>query len=155
MYRAIDERGQVVDVLLRAHRDPESARVLFVLAMYHPRVAPEEMITDKHPAYARAIREEVPPGRCICKSGCTERAGRTQSRLSVHTSRRRIGGGRCAASSRSAPGNAREGDELARAAQRGDVAAPDPPSEKRCSPHARAGAAATFAWLAEGLRVAA
>jgi len=56
-------------VLLRAHRDLDSARACFVLAIRRRRAAPDEVITDKHPAYARAVREEVP------------RATHTQSRL--------------------------------------------------------------------------
>ncbi len=59
-YRAIDGHGQVVDVLLRAHRDLDSARACFVLAVYRRQRAPEEVSTDKHPAYGRAIRDEVP-----------------------------------------------------------------------------------------------
>jgi hypothetical protein len=59
LYRAIDERGQMVDVMLRTHRDLDSARAFFVLAVYRSRAAPEEIITDKYPAYLRAIREEV------------------------------------------------------------------------------------------------
>jgi hypothetical protein len=40
--------------------------------------------------------------------------------------------------------------------QRGDVAAPDTGAGSDAGPHARARAAATtFAWLADGLRVAA
>ena len=49
-----------------------------------------------------------------------------------------------------------EGVELARAVQRGHVAAPDAVFGDGAGPHARARVAATtFAWLAEGLRVAA
>ena len=49
LYRAIDEAGQVVDVLLRAHRDLASARAFFLLATYRRRATPNEVITDKHP----------------------------------------------------------------------------------------------------------
>ena len=49
-----------------------------------------------------------------------------------------------------------EGVELARAVQRGDVAAPQATVDNDASPHTRARAAATtFTWLADGLRVAA
>ncbi len=49
-----------------------------------------------------------------------------------------------------------EGVELARAVQRGDVAAPEATVDGDASPHTRARAAAmTFTWLADGLRVAA
>ncbi len=49
-----------------------------------------------------------------------------------------------------------EGIELARAVQRGHVAAPDRPSAGDAGHHARARAAATtFLWLADNLGVAA
>ncbi len=39
--RAIDERGQAVDVVVRTHRDLAGARACFVLATYRRRSAPE------------------------------------------------------------------------------------------------------------------
>jgi transposase-like protein len=50
LYRAIDEDGQVGDVLLREHRDLASARACFA----------EEVITDGHQAYRRATKEPAP-----------------------------------------------------------------------------------------------
>ncbi len=47
-YRALDERGQVVDVPLRRHRDLDCARACFVLATYRRRATPEEVVTDRH-----------------------------------------------------------------------------------------------------------
>jgi transposase-like protein len=60
LYRAVDEAGQVVDVLLRAHRDLESARAFFRQAIGRCGSTPQEIVTDKHRAYPRAIREELP-----------------------------------------------------------------------------------------------
>lgn len=59
-YRAIDAGGQVIDVLLRTHRDLDSARTFFVLAAHRRRRAPEEVITDNRPADGRAVRDAVP-----------------------------------------------------------------------------------------------
>jgi hypothetical protein len=104
LYRAIDEHGQVMDVLLRARRDLDSTRAFFVLAPYRRRAAPEKVITDKHPAYERAVRDEV-PGHSIGRAACTARTGRTPRRSRGPTSRRRTGYARCAGSSPSAPDN--------------------------------------------------
>ncbi|HSH77345.1 MAG TPA: IS6 family transposase [Herpetosiphonaceae bacterium] len=156
LYRAIDEVGQVVDVLLRARRDLASARAFFVLATYRRRAVPEEVLTDKHPAYARAVREEV-PGAVHMQSGLHRASGPdtkpiershvpTKDRLrpmrglqSIRTGQRTI-----------------EGVELVRAVRRGHVTPPGAVTDGHIGPHVRArAAAATFAWLADGLRVAA
>jgi len=156
LYRAIDEYGQVVDVVLRTHRDLGSARAFFVLATYRRRTTPEEVIIDKHPAYVRAIREEV-PGAVHVQSGLHRASGPdtkpiershvpTKDRLrpmrglqSVRTGQRVI-----------------EGVELAQAVRRDHVTAPDTVFGDSAGPHARARATVTtFTWLADGLRVAA
>ena len=56
LYRAVDEHGQVVDVLLRAQRDLVSARAFFEQAIARRGVRPKVVITDKHAAYRRAVR---------------------------------------------------------------------------------------------------
>ena len=56
LYRAVDAVGQVVDVLLRERRDLESARAFFDLAIARRGVRPTVVISDKHPAYRRAVR---------------------------------------------------------------------------------------------------
>jgi transposase-like protein len=60
LYRAIDEDGQVVDVLLREHRDLDSATAFFARAIDRRGVTPTAVITDGHPAYRRAINEHAP-----------------------------------------------------------------------------------------------
>jgi putative transposase len=60
LYRAVDEHGQVVDVLLREQRDTESARAFFRQARRRTGTTPTEVITDHHPPYVRAVREELP-----------------------------------------------------------------------------------------------
>jgi transposase-like protein len=59
LYRAVDETGQVVDVLLRVHRDLESARAFFEQATRRRGTRPDTVVTDKHPAYARAVRRHA------------------------------------------------------------------------------------------------
>ena len=60
LYRAVDETGQVVDVLLREHRDLDSARAFLRQARRRRAARPETVITDKHAAYGRAVRRHVP-----------------------------------------------------------------------------------------------
>lgn len=154
LYRAIDEADQVVDIVLRTRRDLESARAFFILATCRRRPTPDEASTDKHPAYAQAIRDEV-PGATHTQSGLHRKSGPdtkpiarshvpTKDRLrpmrglqSIRTGQRAI-----------------EGVVLARAVQRGHIAMPGTPPV--ANPHARARTVATtFDRLADGLRVAA
>src|SRR5687767_6738153 len=60
LYRAVDETGQVVDVLLREHRDLDSARAFLRQARRRRAARPGTVITDKHPAYGRAVRRHAP-----------------------------------------------------------------------------------------------
>jgi transposase-like protein len=60
LYQAIDEAGQVIDVLLREHRDLASAKAFLAQAITRRGVTPTEVITDGHQAYQRAIREAAP-----------------------------------------------------------------------------------------------
>jgi transposase-like protein len=59
LYRAVDERGQVIDVLLRERRDLASARAFFDQAIARRGVRPTVVITDKHAAYPRAVRRRT------------------------------------------------------------------------------------------------
>jgi transposase-like protein len=59
LYRAIDEHGQVVDVLLREHRDTDSAEAFFAQALGRSGQAPSAIITDHHQPYVKAIRRAV------------------------------------------------------------------------------------------------
>ena len=56
LYRAVDDHGQVVDVLLRERRDLASARAFFAHAIRRRRVRPDHVVTDKHQPYVRATR---------------------------------------------------------------------------------------------------
>ena len=59
MYRAVDERGQVVDVLLREHRDTASAEAFFAQALSRSGQVPSAIITDHHQPYIKAIQRSV------------------------------------------------------------------------------------------------
>jgi IS6 family transposase len=60
LYRAIDQFGQVIDVLVSPKRDIASTRRFFTRALEH-RPSPTEVITDKAAVYPPVL-EEIAPG---------------------------------------------------------------------------------------------
>ena len=59
LYRAIDQDGQVLDVLLSARRDLAAARRFFSRALRAGTI-PAEVTTDRAPAYPRLLDELIP-----------------------------------------------------------------------------------------------
>ena len=59
LYRAIDQHGQVIDVLLSARRDLAAARRFFNRALRAGTI-PAEVTTDRAPAYLRVLDELIP-----------------------------------------------------------------------------------------------
>ena len=59
LYRAIDQYGQVIDVLLSERRDLAAARRFFTRALRAGTI-PVEVTTDRAPAYPRVLDELVP-----------------------------------------------------------------------------------------------
>ena len=59
LYRAVDQYGQVIDVLLSEQRDTAAARRFFTRALAHG-AAPVEVTTDKAGPYIRVLDELVP-----------------------------------------------------------------------------------------------
>ncbi len=59
LYRAIDQHGQVIDVLASERRDQLAARRFFQRALIHGR-QPTEVTTDKAPVYPRVLDELLP-----------------------------------------------------------------------------------------------
>jgi transposase-like protein len=49
VYRAVDQYGQVIDVLLSARRDAAAARRFFTRALCTLKVIPMEVVTDAAP----------------------------------------------------------------------------------------------------------
>jgi IS6 family transposase len=62
MYRAIDQFGQVIDVLVSTKRDLAATRRFFTKALEHG-PSPTEVTTDRAPAYPRVL-DELLPGAC-------------------------------------------------------------------------------------------
>jgi transposase-like protein len=60
VYRAVDQHGQVIDVLVSARRDGEAARRFFRRGLGRLKVRPSEVVTDKAPFYPRVLDELVP-----------------------------------------------------------------------------------------------
>jgi transposase, IS6 family len=59
LYRAIDQYGQVIDVLVSQKRDLATTRRFFTRALEHG-AYPTEVNTDRAPAYTRVIEELIP-----------------------------------------------------------------------------------------------
>jgi transposase-like protein len=60
VYRAIDQFGQVIDVLVSARRDAETARRFFQQAIGVTFVTPTEVTTDQAPVYPAVLEERLP-----------------------------------------------------------------------------------------------
>jgi transposase-like protein len=64
LYRAIDQYGQVIDVLVSEKRDLAATRRFFVRALEH-RTRPTEVTTDRAAAYPRMLDELLPAARYV------------------------------------------------------------------------------------------
>ena len=62
--RAIDQLGQVIDVLVAAKRDLAATRRFFTQALEHGS-SPTEVTTDRAPAYLRVLDELLPSARHV------------------------------------------------------------------------------------------
>lgn len=153
LYRAVDEDGQAVDVLLREHRDSAAAEAFFQQALARRGSPPEQIVTDKHQAYIGAVRRHLPAAEHV-RTGLHRARGFTtkpieRSHVPVKDRLRPMRGlqsvrtGQCLI----------ESLELARSVHRGFVAIA--PISLRSCVHARARASATiYAALGQRLRTA-
>ena len=60
MYRAIDQFGQVIDVLVSARRDTMAAHRFFRRAIGTTKVAPVEVVTGRAATYPMVLEELLP-----------------------------------------------------------------------------------------------
>ena len=60
VYRAIDQHGQVIDVLVSARRDAPAARRFFTRALRTLKVIPSEVVTDAAPVYPAVLDDVLP-----------------------------------------------------------------------------------------------
>jgi putative transposase len=76
LYRAIDEDGVVVDVLLRERRDTAGARAFFRQAIERTGVVPHDVVTDRHQPYIKAVAATC-PGAVHIRTGLHRARGET------------------------------------------------------------------------------
>jgi len=60
VYRAVDQHGQVIDVLVSTRRDAAAARRFFSRALRMLKVTPKEVVTDSAPVYPAVLDELLP-----------------------------------------------------------------------------------------------
>jgi transposase-like protein len=60
VYRAVDQYGQVIDVLVSTRRDADAARRFFRRALSALKVTPSEVVTDAAPVYPGVLDELIP-----------------------------------------------------------------------------------------------
>jgi transposase-like protein len=60
VYRAVDQHGQLIDVLVSARRDGDAARRFFCRALTILKVTPTEVVTDAAPVHPRVLDELIP-----------------------------------------------------------------------------------------------
>ena len=70
LYRAIDQFGQVIDVLASDKRDLAATRRFFTRALAHG-PAPVEVTTDRAPAYPQVVEELLPAARHVTEQYAT------------------------------------------------------------------------------------
>ena len=80
LYRAIDQYGQVIDVLLSEQRDTAAARRFFTRALRY-RPAPVEVTTDEAGPYLRVLDELVPTAAHVTEQYANNRVEADHARL--------------------------------------------------------------------------
>jgi transposase-like protein len=60
VYRAVDQSGQVIDVLVSSRRDAKAARRFFQRAISTTKITPVEVVTDHAPVYPGVLEELAP-----------------------------------------------------------------------------------------------
>ncbi len=74
--RAVDQHGQVVDILLRDKRDRASAEAFFRRALRRTGLPPHTVISDHHRPYTKALAAAVPRAHHI-RTGLNRAYGET------------------------------------------------------------------------------
>ena len=60
LWRAVDEEGEVLDMLVQKRRNKQAAARLLRKLLKHQGVRPEAIVTDKLTSYGAAARETRP-----------------------------------------------------------------------------------------------
>jgi transposase-like protein len=80
LYRAIDQHGQVIDVLVSERRDGAAARAFFARALTRG-PSPVEVTTDRAPVYPRVIDALAPSARHVLEQYANNSIESDHSRL--------------------------------------------------------------------------
>jgi transposase-like protein len=104
LYRAVDQYGQVIDVLLSEQRDTAAARRFFIRALAHG-PAPVEVTSDKAGPYLRVLDELVPAAAHVTEQYGNNRVEADHGRLKARLRPMR-GLKRCRSAARIAAGHA-------------------------------------------------
>jgi transposase, IS6 family len=81
VYRAIDEYGQVIEVLFREQRDTAAATAFFRSALESTGVTPDTVTTDKAAAYPPALAEVFPEVEHLAGKAVQQRIERDHQHL--------------------------------------------------------------------------
>jgi putative transposase len=101
LWRAVDEQGATLEVLLQEHRDTDTAERSFQMLLGHAGAAPQRIHTDKLGSYAAAIRRlpdlaGVDHQQVRSAQRCNNRV--EQAHQPTRIRERRMGRSRCAIS---------------------------------------------------------
>jgi transposase-like protein len=76
LYRAVDQHGQVIDVLLCEHRNLAAAEAFFRRALATSALVPTTIVSDHHQPYVKAVKRTAPRARHI-RTGLHRQRGET------------------------------------------------------------------------------
>jgi transposase, IS6 family len=112
LYRAVDQYGQVIDVLVSTRRDAAAARSFFARAL-RVGCVPVEVTTDRAPVYPRMLDELQPAPRHITEQYANNRVeadhGRLKARLRPMRGLKRLASARTIAAGHGFVQNLRRG----------------------------------------------
>ncbi len=112
LYRAVDQHGQVIDVLVSTHRDGEAARRFFTRALRCGPL-PVEVVTDRAPVYPGVLDELVPSAHHITERSANNAIeadhGRLKARLRPMRGLKRLASARTIAAGHAFVQNLRRG----------------------------------------------
>jgi transposase-like protein len=112
LYRAVDQHGQVIDMLVSTRRDAAAARRFFARALRF-RSVPVEVMTDRAPVYPRLLDDLMPAARHVTEryaNNCIEADhGRLKARLQPMRGLKRLASARSVAAGHAFVQNLRRG----------------------------------------------
>jgi IS6 family transposase len=111
-YRAVDQYGQVVDVLVSTRRDASAARQFFACALRFA-ASPVEVVTDRAAVYPRVLDDLVPAARHVTEQYANNVIeadhGRLKGRLQTMRGLKRLSSARVIATGHAFVQNLRRG----------------------------------------------